>query len=163
MLEPTGENSRLHVGSGTGDFIDQAVAPGLTTVNGVPAAGSCGGQGTFSGISGDLPVAMQRNTFAHLTEGPSALERSRSLLRHRSDGDEGDSRQSQTSLSSAPSRLPPSQLRRINGDGDAVPGSQDNELATRAQQQLSMATDAPAESVDVPHSSVNGRDVLDSQ
>ena len=44
--------------------------------------------------------------------------------------------QSQAEASDAESSAPPSQLRRLNEEGAAVPGSQDTVLAAQAQQQL---------------------------
>ena len=71
-------------------------------------------------------ASFERNTFVDIRE--PAQSRARSLRRNLSDGDDS-SAQDLSQLSD----VPPSQLRRINEDGDAVPGSQDSELAAQAQ------------------------------
>ena len=78
------------------------------------ADGIGGGTGAYANAAGDFPTAHRRPDAGDPT-APSAT--------------------AATSHNSPP-HSPPTHLRRINMEGDAVPGSQDNDLATLARNHL---------------------------
>ena len=95
------------------------------------ARGIGGGLGAFSAASGDVPLSLSvRNTFIEVNERASSASGANQLRRNSTDG-------------GAPHDITqrPSQLRRVNAEGDAVPGSQDSELA-RQTERLSLADPA---------------------
>ena len=118
-----------------------------------PSSG--GGRNTYAAAEGDFPMIMQRNTFVAALDPdvPPAQPRARALRRHRTDGDppsdrataDGDFRatvQPRPASDSEADSVPPSQLRRINEDGDALPGSQDSALAAEAQTKMQIDPNA---------------------
>ena len=145
----------------TGDAIDLTIAPLLTAAKGAPpgpmsgtAASrfAAGGVGSLRHAEGDVPVSLAANRNMGIQSAVSnssdlAVKRAIILRRNRTAGivpprrDEGEHHARFEVSSGAAEQgtddiTPPSQLRRINEVGDAVPVSQDSELALQAQGQL---------------------------